>query len=137
MNRTLLILVWTIITYYTSLNMECLGLGAMTQLAGLIIGTSLSAFCITMFVAKERELLKLGIAASLVCLVLAGMQEPADYFRFYYNLESSLLIHKSLALLLLGTIGAIRCIRLYEQSVRLKERAESLLQIFRGMFAEE
>lgn len=136
MSRTLCILVWTIVTYYTSLNMEQFGFGNLTQVVGLIIGTSLSAFILTAFFAKEREILKLGLLASCVCLSLAAMQEPNAYFNFYYNIDKYIVLHKCLVLTVLGTIGAIRCIREYEKSLRLREKAQSLLQLAKGLFAE-
>jgi len=137
MNRTLSLIVWTVTAYYTSLNMEQFGFGDLTQIVGLVIGTALAAFFITAFVAKERELLKLGMLFSFTCLALAGLQDSHSYFNFYYDVDKYILINKSLALILIGTAGAIRCIHLYEVSLKLKEQAQSLLQIFRGLFAEE
>lgn len=136
MSRTLCILVWTVVTYYTSLNMEQFGFGNLTQVIGLVIGTSLSAFILTAFFAKEREILKLGLLASCTCLVLAAMQDPQDYFTFYYNVDKSITLHNCLILTIFGTVGAIRCIREYEKSLRLREKAQSLLQLAKGLFAE-
>lgn len=136
MNRTLCILIWTVVTYYTSLNMEQLELGAMTQVYGLVVGTLLAAFAVAAFVAKERELVKLGLFASLGLLVVAGLDASQGYLNFYYNVDKYVVIHKSLLLLLVGTVGAIRCILQYEQSLRLQEKAQSLKEMFKEILAE-
>lgn len=136
MNRTLCILVWTVITYLTSLNMSSYGLGNYTQVVGLVLGTSLSAFFIAAFVATEREILKLGLLASAVCLGLGGMCDPEAYLHFYYNPEKYLLVHESLAFITVGTAGCMRSLYLYNQAVKLNRKIESVFTILRRLFEE-
>lgn len=136
MNRTLCILVWTIITYLTSLNMSSYDLGNYTQVVGLILGTSLSAFFIAAFVATEREILKLGLFASAVCLALGGICDPEAYFHFYYNPEKYLLIHQCLAFITIGTVGCMRSLYLYNEAVKLNRKIESVFTIVRRLFEE-
>lgn len=136
MNRTLCILVWTIITYLTSLNMSSYALGNYTQVVGLILGTSLSAFFIAAFVATEREILKLGFFASAVCLALGGMCDPETYLHFYYNPEKYLPVHACLALITIGTVGCIRSLYLYNKAVKLNQKIESVITIVRRLFEE-
>ena len=136
MNRTLCILVWTIITYYTSLNMSSFGLGNYTQVVGLIIGTSLAAIFITTFIAKERELLKLGVAASCASLALGGLCDPETYLHFYYNPDQYMLIHESLLFITLGTLGGMRSLYLYNEAVKLNQKVESVYAIVRRLFAD-
>lgn len=136
MNRTLCILVWTIITYLMSLNMSSYALGNYTQVVGLILGTSLSAFFIAAFVATEREILKLGFFASAVCLALGGMCDPETYLHFYYNPEKYLPVHACLALITIGTVGCIRSLYLYNKAVKLNQKIESVITIVRRLFEE-
>lgn len=119
MNRTLCILIWTIITYYTSLNMAVFKLGNFSQVVGLVLGTSLSAFFIATFVAKERELLRIGLLTSAICIYLGAMSDPNAYFNFYYNIDKTVQLHQSLCYLLLGTVGACRCLRAYNLGKQL------------------
>ena len=136
MNRTLCILVWTIITYYTSLNMASLGFGNYAQVVGLIIGTSLSAFFISAFVATEREVLKLGVFASVVCLALGGLCDPETYLHFYYKPDQYLLIHECLMFITIGTVGCMRSLYLYNKAVKLDQKIESAFTVFRRLFEE-
>jgi len=137
MNRTLCILVWTIVTYYTSLNMEQFGFGNLTQVIGLFVGSALSACVIAAFVATEREILKFGMLASVISVAVAAMQEPTTYFTFYYNIDKSVPVHTCLALLVVGTVGAIRCARLYCESLKLEIKVPSAMQVMRNLFADE
>lgn len=132
MNRTLCILIWTIITYYTSLNLTAFKLGNFTQVIGLILGSCLTAFFIATFVAKERELLRIGMLTAAICLYLGAVGDPNTYFMFYYNIDKYLLIHQSLCYLLLGTVGACRCILLYGKGYQLK--METIREFFSSMF---
>lgn len=137
MNRTLCILVWVVITYLTSLNLEAFNLGNFTQLIGLIMGTSLSAIFISTFVTTERELLKLGVLASAVCLYLGALSNPANYFHLYYNVDKYILLQQNLSFITLGTLGAIRSLYLYMQARKENKAETSPIQIVKNLFVEE
>lgn len=136
MNRTLCILVWVIVTYLTSLNLDAFNLGNFTQLIGLIMGTSLSAIFISVFVATERELLKLGMLAAAVCLYLGALSNPANYFHLYYNVDKYILLHQNLTFIILGTLGAIRCLSLYFKAVKENLPIHSPVEIIKNLFIE-
>lgn len=137
MNRTLCILVWTVITYYTSLNMVAFNFGDYTQVIGLVFGTSLSAFVITAFVATEKEVLKLGFVASVAALAIGAKCDPNSYFHFFYNPESFILIHKALLFIALGTAGCVRTIYLYNKAVRQSRYHDSLYNVLEKFFCGE
>ena len=137
MNRTLCILAWTIITYYTSFNMEFLNLGNLSQVFGLIIGTSLSVIFIATFIATEREVLKLGAFSSYICLYMGAMSDPNLYFTFFYNIDKSILLHQSVTLIFLGTLGAVRCLYLINKSMQLHLKADNVIQVVRTLFEED
>ncbi len=137
MNRTLCILAWTIITYYTSLNLEFLNLGNLSQVIGLVICTSLSVIFITSFLASEREILYLGLFNSCVALYMGAMSNPNLYFTFYYNLDKSMLVHQSLFFIVLGTVGASRCLYLIEKSLHLREKTDNIFKVIRSLFEED
>lgn len=133
MNRTLCILAWTIITYYTSFNLEFLNLGNLSQVIGLIIGTSLTAIFITTFIATEREILYLGLFNSCIALYIGAMSDPTLYFNFHYNIDKTMLVHQSLFFIVIGTVGASRCLYLIEKSLHLREKTDNIFKIFRDL----